>query len=666
MSSVIGWFRGHSEDSTSRFENGLGRLTHRGVEQIDAVSSSSGILGVARYGWECDVAIAGPAEVAGLDAWAAAADGVLYYQADLRRRFARAGAPLGSEAASAASLILHAFRIWGPDCLRFLEGDFAFVVWNRSTDEVFAARDFAGSRPLYWAEVGKSIAVTSGVEATLVTAGLERTLIPGVLASNLSGYPALGEATHYEGVFGIPAGHCVHWRPGQMGEVTRWWTLPTDGEALSREEAAQALRALLVDAVETRAVPSGLNAAWLSGGWDSTAILGAAREAGGPQRWQAVSISYPRNDAGREDELIGGVAEFCATPVAWIDSESLPVLAEPGHDPFPHSFAGWLAGLATTASETGARVSFSGYGGDQLFQTSDVFLADLLRRGRLVALGREWMHPRWRGEAMSFLRWAVKPALPASIRATVASVRGGDGASSHLDRATPPWATSDFGGADMASPLAIMPRELGEDHAAHEMRWYLTDPYFPAVNCMVAEIALECGTEVRSPLMDERIVRLALSRPQEERSGRGETKHLLRQAMRGLLPAETLEPRTHRSGTTGDYFRRGLRRHAEWVPELFRPSRLADLGLIRPDVFLRWWEWFTNGGDGPWDVALCATIQTERWLQASENRGNPTAFDLTAAAHEGAAANHYRSRRPTPSRAGGSESSSTRRSLDVP
>jgi len=321
-------------------------------------------------------------------------------------------------------------------------------------------------------------------------------------------------------------------------------------------------------------------------------------------------------------------------PVKWIGSESLPVLDEPGRDPFVHVFTGWLRGLARAASESGARVSFSGYGGDQLFQTSDVFLADLLRRGHLLALGREWMHPRWRGETANFLRWAVKPALPVGIRATLASLRGGNSSRSHLDRSTPPWATAEAGEPGVAGALAVDPRASGEDHATHEMRWYLTDTYFPAMTSMVAEIALEGGTELRSPLMDERIVRLAMSRPQEERSSRGETKRLLRRAMRGLLPAETLESRSQRTGTTGSYFRRGLRRGADWVPELFRQSRLADMGLIRPEVFLRWWQWFTDGGEGPWDVALCATVQTERWLQQTEtSRGNDAAADLAVVAH---------------------------------
>jgi len=602
MSSVLGWFRSQSDDSACRFEQGLGLLAHRGTEQVDGVSSPSGILGVARYGWECDPSVAGPAQVVASGDWVAVADAVLYYQDDLRRRLICAGAFTGGNAASPAGLILHAFRVWGPDCLQYLEGDFAFIVWNRATDEVFAARDFAGSRPLFWAEAGKGIAVASGIEATLAIAGLERRVASGALAINLSGYPALGDATQYEGVHTLPAGHYAHWKSGlPCCTVTRWWTPPAGGEAVSQEEAALELRTLLVKAVEERALAANTNAIWLS--------------------------------PGCEDDLIASVAESCSVPIEWIGSESLPVLDEPGRDPFAHVFAGWLRGLATTASESGARVSFSGYGGDQLFQTSDVFLADLLRQGNLLALGREWMHPRWRGETTNFLRWAVKPALPAGLRATLASLRGHGAAASHLDRATPPWATAEAGELSVVGALAIDPRASGEDHAAHEMRWYLTDPYFPAMTSMVSEIALECGTELRSPLMDERIVRLALSRPQEERSSRGETKRLLRRAMRGLLPAETLEPRSERTGTTGSYFRRGLRLGADWVPELFSQSRLADMGLIRPDVFLRWWEWFTEGGEGPWDVALCATVQTERWLQQTEIGGNHAAADLAVVAH---------------------------------
>ena len=77
MSSVLGWFRSQSDDSACRFEQGLGLLAHRGTEQVDGVSSPSGILGVARYGWECDQSVAGPAQVVVSGDWVAVADAAL-------------------------------------------------------------------------------------------------------------------------------------------------------------------------------------------------------------------------------------------------------------------------------------------------------------------------------------------------------------------------------------------------------------------------------------------------------------------------------------------------------------------------------------------------------------------------------------------------------------
>ena len=104
--------------------------------------------------------------------------------------------------------------------------------------------------------------------------------------------------------------------------------------------------------------------------------------------------------------------------------------------------------------------------------------------------------------------------------------------------------------------------------------------------------------------------------------------------MTGLLPSSVLEHRWPKGGTTEQYFARTMRANAgNQVRGLFRDSRLADLGVIDVAVFLRWWEWFSNGGQGAWDVPMLATIQAERWLQDRSDAATPrvTGQDLAAA-----------------------------------
>ena len=631
MSAISGWFGRHTTDGMDRTVRSLQAMAQRGDGAWDTAvdEDGAGAVGVSRFKWECAATVAGPCRVAGIADWDAVADATLYYRDDLVRSCGGAGCR-PSAALPATELILHAYRLWGRDCLSRLEGDYAFIVRHRSTREVFAARDFAGKRPLFWAETDEGLAIASTIEGVVAAGGIEPRVDPFVLALNAAGIPAPDDRTHYLGIHVLPAGHELRWRPGARAKVRSWWRLPEGATRAPFEDAAHELRALLTRAVAERAAST--TAVWLSGGRDSTAVLGAGRAAGEEVDWRAVSVSYPEGDPGREDEIIADVVAHCGVPISWIDSETIPVFDPTRRvrrraGPLGHAFAGWIGSLARASRGTGATVSLDGYGGDQLFQASDVYLADVFRGGNLVRWVREWRHPQWRSRgSRDFLRWSLKPLLPGLVRSAIAASRGGAPVLGHLDRTLPPWMTAPVvARLDADGCLAAPARARGEGHARREMRWYLTDPYFPAISSLVAELALAPGrgggggggVEVRSPLMDERVLRLAWTRPDAERYSDGDAKVLLRRAMDGLLPASVLAPRPHRTGTTEGYLGRRLRSDlAAMGPGMLDRSRLADLGLIEPAVFRKHWHRFVDGADATHAVALLATLQVDRWLGA--------------------------------------------------
>jgi asparagine synthase (glutamine-hydrolysing) len=135
----------------------------------------------------------------------------------------------------------------------------------------------------------------------------------------------------------------------------------------------------------------------------------------------------------------------------------------------------------------------------------------------------------------------------------------------------------------------------------------------------VSGIAREEGVEVRSPLMDARVIAFAAERPREERASRRETKRVLRAAMRGVIPDDVLAPRRVRTGTTGRLFGRAFRdAGAGLVEKAVRDSRLAELGIIEPAALRRGWEAWKASGDGNLGVALFLTLQTEFWTRAHD------------------------------------------------
>lgn len=112
-------------------------------------------------------------------------------------------------------------------------------------------------------------------------------------------------------------------------------------------------------------------------------------------------------------------------------------------------------------------------------------------------------------------------------------------------------------------------------------------------------------------------MRFALRRPWSDRVDGGETKNLLRRAMRGRLPESVLAPRPHRTGTTTGYFLRRLRDDAWPVARTqFSTLRLGELGIVDPHELERAWQHLLEHEDGELAARLFFTFSTELWLRS--------------------------------------------------
>lgn len=568
----------------------------------------------------------------------AAADAAIYYREQLRSRLHGAGAPVPAVDSPAAALAVAAYRGWGPGLASRLEGDLALLLWDTNSRQLVASRDFVGRRPLYIATLSDGgLAVASEVRALLALPTCPSTLAPAALAGIAAGLPESPWDSAYAAIRVLPAGHTLVAtldREGRLEDVRleRHWTPPTfeAGGGAPFAEAAEELRRLLREAVAERIEPGTPTAVWLSGGWDSTAIYGAGQavlsEGAARGELHAVSMTYPPGDPGREDELISQVTAFWGAAPHWCDSAPIPLFGDAASDaterdlPFAHPYALWTRELAAATHSGGARVALDGSGGDQLFQLSPVYLADLMRRGRLLAARREWRARDMSGLGWRrFVRYAVMPLLPPVALSAVTAFRGGRPVHGIRTWPLPPWIRADFAAAhDLgARAESRLPRRPGERHGAHETRWFFESAYSPTVLAAQAADGRRAGVELRSPLLDGRIIAHAALRPREERSDRGQTKRLLRAAASGLVPAEVLAPRRSRTGTTTGYYRQRLL--AE-LPELARRvlplSALADLGILCPAAFADAVQRSVRAGVQEFDVALFYTIQAELWLRA--------------------------------------------------
>jgi asparagine synthase (glutamine-hydrolysing) len=366
---------------------------------------------------------------------------------------------------------------------------------------------------------------------------------------------------------------------------------------------------------------------WMSGGWDSPSVFGAGQAAlqadGSGRELRPVSISYPVGDPGREDELIAAISNHWKAPIEWIDVNSIPLIDRPvegAHErdvPFAHTYEHWNRALATTSRAAGARVSFDGNGGDQLFATSDVYLSDLFRGGRWFELLREW-HRKGGRNPRAFAEWALVPAVPPSIMRRVQRLRGREWAD-YLDRAIPSWIRPDFAGRYglRERETAGMGHRPADKGWRREARYFLTAPAFGRAFKSLGAFALESGVELRSPLLDRRVIEFACTRPREERYEGRETKRLLREAMRGLLPDHVLAPRPFRTGITSSYSDRQMRASFPGLMHyLLDAPVLGELGIIDSDAVRLNWDRYLKTRSNSLKIPLFLTLHMELWLRA--------------------------------------------------
>jgi asparagine synthase (glutamine-hydrolysing) len=637
--AVIGEQSGAFDDTIVR--RALSRMRAGADDRVAIWRGAGAMLAVARQPWEMTPTFSGDALIVREEEVAVVADASIYYRDELRASLARAR--VGVTGNSASHLVLAAYRAWGADCAEHLEGDFAFVIWNGTTRSVVASRDFSGKRTLYYSTIGSALVLASSAGGALALPGANAALNMAVIAETAAGMWGGSAETCYASVRVLQGGETLTRIDGAGARVHRHWRPPpaSSRNAPPFEEAAIELRKTLTRAVAERLDAEGDTSIWLSGGWDSPAVfaagasaLDAARSA---HKFLPVSISYPEWDPGREDELIRDIAARWNADVHWLDIQNIPFFDHPAEraavrdEPFAHPFEMWHRSLARGTRATHCRVALEGVGGDQLFQVSEVYLADLLRTGRLTSLAREWKAKGMSGSGFrNFFRWVIQPNLPAPALSAARALRGGRPLVSYLERSLPPWIDSRFIRAHSldARDRASAPRITRGSRADRETAWYLSHQYFPRVFGAVSSFARDEGIEIRSPLYDRRVIELALTRPREERSSGAETKRLLRASMRGLLPDSILAPRTKRTGVTGGYFGRSMREHLPaLVDATFDLSLLESAGVIDAKVFRREVGDYARGVQSNFSVALYFTLQSELWLRSHWIDGTTSALN---------------------------------------
>jgi asparagine synthase (glutamine-hydrolysing) len=475
----------------------------------------------------------------------------------------RGAGPTPSRCATDAELILRAYLLWGESCTEHLLGDFAFVIWDGRARRVFAARDHFGVKPLFYAETGQGLLLSSALDCLRLHPSVSRRLNERFVGDFLlTGLPHDPAITVFADVHRLPAAHALLCTADGNLRLSRYWTLPIE-EPLRYQRPSEYIdefRTLLRMAVRDRLRSERVSIS-LSGGLDSAAVAATACSFFDgdevPKAVRALNVVYDEIIPDRERHFSDIVASYLGFPIEHVVGDEYQLFAgcEEGllGDPEPGDFALELAYRDCFAKAIAhGRVLLTGQGGDTgLIPSLSYYRGWGLPTFVRDVTGYMFSHKRLPriGFRLTVNRWLGKPQREPS--------------------SYPAWFQQDF---ERRAQLRDRWRELNQDPAPihpHRPAAYanLCSPFWSFAFDYYGGRKPQGTIETRHPLFDLRLMRFFLRLPTLPWCA---DKELLRIGLRGALPDEILQ--RPKAPVPGDPIRQLLsrpesRRLEDFVPE---------------------------------------------------------------------------------------------------
>jgi len=513
-------------------------------------------------------------------------NGILYNYKELRRELEDLGYRFFSPGDT--EVLLKAYHAWGEECVQRFFGMFAFAVWERDTGVALLGRDRLGIKPLYYAQDRDGLCFASSLPALLATGQVDTNLNPVALHHYFS-FHAVSPAPHtlLRGVRKLPPATVMRVQPdGAMRQHCYWQPQfnpidPDRDEASWREEVLAVLRTA-VDRRMVADVPVGV---LLSGGLDSSLVVGLLAEAG-VRDLHTFSVGFEsvRGEPGDEFAYSDVVAKRFGTvhhKITISASETLSNLDDcvrsMSEPMVSHDNIGFY--LLSREVSRHVRVVQSGQGADEIFA------------------GYHWYPPLL--ESNDALRDYARLFFDVNHEEFAQIV-------------TDEWVQEDFS-RDLVrdhfqEPGAI--RAIDKALRLDALVMLVDDPVKRVDNMTMA-----WGLEARVPFLDHELVELAARIPAELKV-QGGGKHILKEAARSIIPHQVIDrPKGYFPVPALKYLRGPFLEHVRDVlhrPEarqrnLFRQDHLDRL-LREPEAHIT-----PLGGSRLWQAAVL-----ENWLQVHE------------------------------------------------
>lgn len=522
---------------------------------------------------------------------------------------------------SDTEVLIAAYAKWGPDCLQHFRGMFAFAIWDKVEKELFIARDRMGVKPLYYFNDAGICLFASEIRAILATDLVKRRVNPAALADYFS-YQSIGYP--YSIIDGINQLEAGSWMKVKAGKITKkvYWDvtkLKSGFDHPNPKRVQEKIRQLMLQSIERRLVSDVPVGAFLSGGIDSSAVVGLMAEAG-LSRPNTFTVAFEEKEYD-ESSYANLVAKKFNTnhtsillkPTVFLDElqEGLNAMDIPSGDGL-NTYV-----VSKAIAQKGMRVALSGVGGDELFAGYPFFSQYL----RLQTNAWWWNMPRpiRNGVTAILLRNRAASGRKDRIRQILRA------ASCRIEEMYPVFRQiltpgqigriTTLGGASFTTAL-------GEDLAAKKINLHRL-PLLSQVSAAeylgytqntllkdTDQMSMAVSLEVREPFFDQDLVEYALSIPDEYKKP-VYPKSLLVESLKPLLPDEIV-------------FRKKQGFLFPWNVWLRKDlysfcnshiMRMASRSFIHGEELVAYWKDFLNGDKNIRWPEIWLFVVLEYWME---------------------------------------------------